>query len=172
MALSSLRRPTSTRAARGRRRGRRGFFRKLLARRRRGSRREGCAARGGGLQVRAALGTALFFTACYWAPEKNQKNAQIMACDKKRKKRLIGPISLGAAFIKSDELRSRPAALFYVLLYAKSTIPNARHDSRVIFWCAHRGTPKSGVADEDRVPAHLFPRTHSWYRLKMYPDRQ
>jgi hypothetical protein len=39
----------------------------------------------------AALGTALFFTACYWAPEKNQKNAQIMAGDKKRKKRLIGP---------------------------------------------------------------------------------
>jgi hypothetical protein len=38
-----------------------------------------------------ALGTALFFTACYWAPEKNQKNAQIMACDKKRKKRFIGP---------------------------------------------------------------------------------
>ena len=41
--------------------------------------------------------------------------------------------AIGAAFIKSDELRSRPAALFYVLLYAKSTIPNARHDSRVIF---------------------------------------
>jgi hypothetical protein len=42
-----------------------------------------------------------------------------------------GPV--GAPFIKSDELRSRPAAFFYVLLYAKSTIPNARHDSQVIF---------------------------------------
>ena len=33
----------------------------------------------GGSRCGAALGTALFFTACYWAPEKNQKNAQIMA---------------------------------------------------------------------------------------------
>ena len=42
-------------------------------------------------------------------------------------------VVVGAPFIKSVELRSRPAALFYVLLYAKSTIPNARHDSRAIF---------------------------------------
>jgi hypothetical protein len=43
------------------------------------------------------------------------------------------PSEVGAPFIKSVELRSRPAAHFYVLLYAKSTIPNARHDSRAIF---------------------------------------
>jgi hypothetical protein len=44
-----------------------------------------------------------------------------------------GTGEIGAPFIKSVELRSRPAAHFYVLLYAKSTIPNARHDSRAIF---------------------------------------
>jgi hypothetical protein len=53
-------------------------------------RRAGRGAPGAG---RRLIGTALFFTACHWAPEKNQKNAQIMACDKKRKKRFIGPCS-------------------------------------------------------------------------------
>jgi hypothetical protein len=57
----------------------------------------------------------------------------VLETDKKREMADGWAKSIGAPFIKSDELRSRPAALFYVLLYAKSTIPNARHDSQVIF---------------------------------------
>jgi hypothetical protein len=40
---------------------------------------------------------------------------------------------VGAPFTKFDAVGSRPAVLFCVLLYAKSTIANARHDSGVIF---------------------------------------
>jgi hypothetical protein len=43
---------------------------------------------------------------------------------------------VGAPFIKSVELRSRPAALFYVLLYAKSTIPNA-HMPNLLYLVSH-----------------------------------
>jgi hypothetical protein len=41
--------------------------------------------------------------------------------------KLQGP-AIGALFTLLNALQSHPAVVLYVLLYAKSTIPNAQHD--------------------------------------------